>query len=475
MATVGFAVLLLLGTAHAKSAVQEGTANQRAMTWLRDNGSDPDAAGMADLRASDPNAFAIVQALLTKRSLGLLDPSNPSASFTGAKHQQQRSFKQEADEHGLTVDAPVSDSSPAVSNVPYPSVGAAALPFPDVAAPRSDSHFNFHANNDDAMVQSVLGAVSQLKQHGSAFATKKSTTHSSALSDSPISIDWGNPHAGVDQPVPSHQSLVVSQSKSTDQSSMGLNSALTADANALGEELVVQDENAHNSVASASHHAPIVPPSLNWANPHEGADAQTAQMSMGQQNSYLAATPLTADRSQDPVANMEQSSFHKLADSFRKFSQASMSQSRSQVAQAAPQDFGATYMSATYKKDLKAAKDDQWKMALESTEWGRSSAPAKAIAQVQEAFDDSDGVDPVEEERVRQQKVQKFLGTPAKYARYTGAKTMMTQESEDDEDDNGAKFAAWIGSKKAKDLEKSYDNVMPQNQYMKDYMADLTH
>jgi len=465
MATVGLAVLLLLGTAHAKSAVQEGTANQRAMTWLRDN-ADPDAAGMADLKNSDPNAFAIVQALLTKRSLGLLDPSNPSASFTGAKHQHARSFKQEADEAGVSVEAKVSDSNAAVSDVPYPSVASSvALPFPE-AAPSHDSHFGFHPNNDDAMVNSVLGAVSELKQHGSAFATKKSTTSLNAYSNSPISLDWGNPHAGVDQPaVASRQSLVVSQSQSTDQSSAGMNSELKADASALGEELVVQDENAHNSVASASHHAPIVPPSLDWANPHAGVDAQTSQMSMGQQNSYLAATPLTAEQSQNPVDDMEQSSFHKLAESFRKFSKASMSQSRSQVAQTVPQD-------ATYKNDYKAAKDEQWKFALESTSWGKSSAPAKAIAQVQEAFDDSDGVDPVEEERVRQQKVQKFLGTPA---RYTPAKTMMTQESVEDEDDNGAKFAAWIGSKKAKDLEKSYDNVMPENQYMKSYMADLTH
>jgi len=51
----------------------------------------------------------------------------------------------------------------------------------------------------------------------------------------------------------------------------------------------------------------------------------------------------------------------------------------------------------------------------------------------------------------------------------------MTQESEEDGNDGGAKFQAWIGSKNAKALEKSYDNVMPQNEYLNSYMADLTH
>merc|ERR1719262_997041 len=147
---------------------------------------------------------------------------------------------------------------------------------------------------------------------------------------------------------------------------------------------------------------------------------------------------------------MERSSFHKLAESFRKFSHASsLGESKATVTQTVDynKDLG-----ANYKQDLQAAKNNQWKFALDSTEWGKSSAPFQAIAQVQEALDDSDGVDPTEEERVRQQKIQKFLGTPT-YDHYAPAKTMMAQESEEDEDDDGAKFKSWLGSGKAKDLE----------------------
>lgn len=475
MALASLVVLVLVGSAHS-SAVQSGTtANQRAKAWLRAHGeADPDAAGMQDLKNSDPNAFAIVQALLTKRSLGLLDPSNPSANFGGAKRPQQRSFKQEAEDAGVSMESSSSGST-ANSNLPYPSAqtgSSVALPFPDVGAEHDDSHFGFHAHTDDeAMVNSVLGAVDELKTHGSALATKKSTTRPNSLTveNSPISLDWGNPHAGVDQPAaPTHQSLVVSQATSTasDGSQMAMAAQMNADASALGEELVVQQENAQNSVASANHHAPIVPPSLDWANPHAGSDMQPSQMSMGQQNSYLAATPVTADRSQDPVEAMERSSFHKLAESFKHFSAAS---NRVQVRPAASQDLG-----ANYQKDLQAAKNDQWKFALQSTQWGKESAPAQAIAQVQEAFDDDDGLDPTEEENLRQQKIQKFLGAPKHYARYA-PKAAMTQEGEVDDSDGGAKFEAWIGSKSAKSLETSYDKVMPQNQYLNDYMKDLTH
>merc|ERR1719207_489755 len=122
---------------------------------------------------------------------------------------------------------------------------------------------------------------------------------------------------------------------------------------------------------------------------------------------------------------METSSFHKLAESFRKFSHASsLGESSARVTQAAEQNLG-----SNYQKDLQAAKNDQWKFALQSTQWGKESAPAQAIAQVQEAFDDDDGLDPTEEENLRQQKITKFLGAPKHYARYA-PKAAMTQEGE---------------------------------------------
>merc|ERR1719420_1288526 len=50
----------------------------RAREWLRTH-EDPDQAGMEELKTTNPDAYAIVQALITKKSLGLLNPKHPNA------------------------------------------------------------------------------------------------------------------------------------------------------------------------------------------------------------------------------------------------------------------------------------------------------------------------------------------------------------------------------------------------------------
>lgn len=64
------------------SLLREGlnTMVLRAREWLRTHGdTDPDQAGMDELRQTNPDAYAIVQALITKKSLGLLNPRHPNA------------------------------------------------------------------------------------------------------------------------------------------------------------------------------------------------------------------------------------------------------------------------------------------------------------------------------------------------------------------------------------------------------------
>merc|ERR1719401_2689620 len=51
-----------------------------ASNWLRKH-QQPDADELAELKSENPQAYAIVKALLTKRALGLLNPRHPSASF----------------------------------------------------------------------------------------------------------------------------------------------------------------------------------------------------------------------------------------------------------------------------------------------------------------------------------------------------------------------------------------------------------
>merc|ERR1719235_2009991 len=73
-----FSVFAMLGC-HAM--VTYSAAEHRAQEFLRNVGDDPDKQGLDELRATNPDAYAIVNALLTKRSLGMLNMRHPSASF----------------------------------------------------------------------------------------------------------------------------------------------------------------------------------------------------------------------------------------------------------------------------------------------------------------------------------------------------------------------------------------------------------
>jgi hypothetical protein len=75
--------LLVLGAAGGRLGA---SAEGRAKVWLRQHQS-PDEAGLSDLKNSDPNSYAIVQALLMKQQAGLMDASNPG----GFKHEEHES------------------------------------------------------------------------------------------------------------------------------------------------------------------------------------------------------------------------------------------------------------------------------------------------------------------------------------------------------------------------------------------------
>lgn len=105
--------------------------------WLRTHaGQSPDVSGLDELKASNPDAFSIVNALLTKRSMGLLNSKKP---MSVADH--------------LTIDASSDLSSQG-------SVEAVALPHPE---PSHKNWLNWKPNDDEAMVNNVLGMVSQLR------------------------------------------------------------------------------------------------------------------------------------------------------------------------------------------------------------------------------------------------------------------------------------------------------------------------
>lgn len=79
-------VILAVLLSGAASIHASTSAESRAKVWLRQHQA-PDAAGLEDLKNSDPNSYAIVQALLMKQQAGLMDASNPG----GFKHEEHES------------------------------------------------------------------------------------------------------------------------------------------------------------------------------------------------------------------------------------------------------------------------------------------------------------------------------------------------------------------------------------------------
>jgi len=155
---VAFA-LLCLGVFSSGASIASST-DAVARVWLQEHQA-PQADELDELRQANPDAYAIVKALLTKRSLGLLDPRHPTASFAGAKPVDTSSessqpsgaaafakFETPAEQAKLTPDA-----APA----PYPDAPVASAPHDFWNWKPADS-----ATSDDTMVQNVLGAVSQI-------------------------------------------------------------------------------------------------------------------------------------------------------------------------------------------------------------------------------------------------------------------------------------------------------------------------
>lgn len=181
---VAFAALVVYAQAS-----RAASAAARAEQWMQAHKADPnDQAGMNDLKASDPNAFAIVQALLAKQQLGLLDPKHPTANFAGG-------HKHEDDDSQSALD--VLRAAPHVE-APMAAVATAAHTY------SASSMWDFKAhqkNEDDDLVNSVMGDVVGSQESpapvstGSLLSSGRSTVQSSALNGDMATFGFGGQHS----------------------------------------------------------------------------------------------------------------------------------------------------------------------------------------------------------------------------------------------------------------------------------------
>jgi len=155
----------VFAAAAAVAAGATARAEVRARVWMLDH-ANPNGDELAELKSENPDAYALVKALLTKRSLGLLDPKHPTASFSKPAPEEEGSHPVGAavyakfattdkERQALANAEPAYDTSTVEDEVVTP-------------APSSGSHDWLSwkpadsAANDDAMVQNVLGSVAGL-------------------------------------------------------------------------------------------------------------------------------------------------------------------------------------------------------------------------------------------------------------------------------------------------------------------------
>jgi len=192
-------VVLPLVRSLALDAVKE------ARFFLRSHAAEPPKADeLAELKNANPEAYAIVKALLTKRSLGLLDPKHPTASFTKASPQQSsddqgpEAFAKFASPGELRATRMSQKQAVVAQDVPYAEVQS---------TPAHHDWLNWKpqssAMDDETMVQNVLGAVAELKGKSVGLLSKQHTSseHENQLLTDAASLSEDSSPPVVDAPV----------------------------------------------------------------------------------------------------------------------------------------------------------------------------------------------------------------------------------------------------------------------------------
>lgn len=204
--------LLVIGVSGAgrsqrtSARAAAGLAQLRARTWLKVH-EDPNAGDLGELKAENPEAYAIVNALLTKRSLGLLDPKHPRAAFAGSKVEENKpvgaaafanlATPGELQGHAETPDAPQEEDQ-------YADVPAQPVHHDWLSWKPQDS-----AMDDDAMVKNVLGQVTELA--GSKNLRSK-PANNSPLASEEASLSLGDDEAAQPQSSAASQPQAPSES-----------------------------------------------------------------------------------------------------------------------------------------------------------------------------------------------------------------------------------------------------------------------
>lgn len=203
MAKLALFAVLCVPAAASLSAVS------RARLFLRNHAAEPPKGDeLAELNKENPEAYALVKALLTKRSLGLLNNRHPTASFAPAKQEElpeedrgTGAFAKFASPEELQAshqESLVSSSSKV--DLPYANVAPAGQHDWLSWKPGQDS-----GESDEQMVQNVLGAVASLKggKKSGLLSKQRSSENTLSADESSFGVEAEPAAAPVAKPVQS--------------------------------------------------------------------------------------------------------------------------------------------------------------------------------------------------------------------------------------------------------------------------------
>jgi len=169
------AVLLLFSLfAGAAATTRRSLATRSeavARRWLEAHPQvSQDEADLKQLKIENPDAFAVVNALLTKQRLGLLDPKHPSASFANSPSRSEDEPSGAAAFAKFMKPGELSRTKPAyVEEQSAVTAAEPTAPYTHMDRPGPKDWLSWRPpasadDNDAAAVQHLLGAVASIKR-----------------------------------------------------------------------------------------------------------------------------------------------------------------------------------------------------------------------------------------------------------------------------------------------------------------------
>jgi len=207
MARPAVLVFLLGGgcAAHSLTFLQtsRAAATLQARAFLRAHAGQPQQDQLSELKQENPEAFAIVTALLMKRQLGILDPHHPTTSFntqvekkSSVSAEDKAFLTQLETEHGHPPPTAKVDDTPAATAWASPTpvqesastafiAGGSAVPRPSPFADSGKDPFAWKPTAEDDAVKELAPAGGAALAEESSHAGR-SQVASSAAADSHV-------------------------------------------------------------------------------------------------------------------------------------------------------------------------------------------------------------------------------------------------------------------------------------------------